>query len=1233
MAARIPEPLRPPTKPPTVAEMKRMREPPPAPLTPEQQAQIAEYQTQLAQHEKSISDVRTQLEKSQAELALMQKQYREYTQVKSAKFITLYLTRESGKRKEIETLQQMIGQLEQGYLIKSQEAIGYAKAVGETTRREAAREEIVIRPIRKEIQELKKAREDIIKKFGTTLTFKEAIQLTPIQRKALGITQKEIGQLAPKYAPPYAPPIEKAPPTLEITREGIYLPDIGVGYKVVPTKEPIEITPREIAIPELGTVWTRPEYRREIVAPPKIPEKPIYKKVWHTMADVYAGAVAYPYTYLGVWGEHVTRPTAWTAEEIEAEKKRLRELVPPPIVGIGGMFGIGAPPLAFERFKVGSIAAAMEMRRAGEEVLFTQEQLIKESDPVFKNIDKIDKEFRQELTGEEKIAIAFGADIGEIYKEKAKTAYELRVKKFNKEVTEIEKEIERVGIENISEKTRKKLDDLIVQEQILNAEYKLYDEKMSIEINKLKAMGFKVKISEEGIMNFKHPILEKKVAPVAIKLHQKFLDETGKATWRNYVLSGTYAAQKTAEMVAVGAGLGLTGLPAWAAGKIAALPTAARVGISVGMGIPLGVGAGLRIVRQYKVGDPFGVGKIAAVTAGVTTAGQVTGFVFGAKLGTAAYYRRIEERLLAGRYMEEPAIRKGILYKYKEATIAGRARQIGIRETRIKGTPYRIKTWIGIKGKYAAKIGKSKIEIRTMWVGKKPPGVQKYYYTRGEALEADRWVRARLYTKSPKAKFWTKQDVFIRRDILSREVFDLKDIVYPKGEILKYTHLIRLHGTPVKIKTPPKEIWTEAELFRFRFWKPERAVVEPWKWAEARPLEIAATKQIVLYGTPKGVKIYDKSGMYIKDLTKTEFESMAYSKGAANKLWKELLSKGVIAIKQNQLALFRSKGGRLLLTTPKPATVPKPTVDITAPPKTTLTISERGLISAHYQQFVPGIISDYHQMISPFIAPVSAGALGSLAAFDTRQVSQIKQDVKTREIQLIVPKEVPVVVTKEEAALTQPVAQIAGLVQQSITKQRLIPKQAVRLITPITPTVPTPTPTPLIPPIIPFWFPGEPYRKIMRTGYHTFVKSKGKYQKVTTAPMTMEGAKDVGARITDNTVSAMFKIEPIKKTKIMKGKRQMILKKFKEEELGKGDDYFKRFAHKFRSFMIRRGQKLEMQNKWIEKRGKRSDTPGEKEGLTVAAFRARERKRRMGLPVRKTKRKAPKDVKGFFGMR
>jgi hypothetical protein len=160
------------------------------------------------------------------------------------------------------------------------------------------------------------------------------------------------------------------------------------------------------------------------------------------------------------------------------------------------------------------------------------------------------------------------------------------------------------------------------------------------------------------------------------------------------------------------------------------------------------------------------------------------------------------------------------------------------------------------------------------------------------------------------------------------------------------------------------------------------------------------------------------------------------------------------------------------------------------------------------------------------------------------------------------------------------------------------------------------------------------YKKGEQVGYHTHVKEKGKYVKVTNKPHTKSGAIDVGARYTDNTLSATFKIEPIKRTKVIKGKKVKVMKVFKEKDLKKGDNYFTRNINKFRDYQVRKGREYKLDNKWIERQRHRADTPGEQRGLSVAKYRAEIAKNIRGIPTRKSKRRSRvRSPISFFGMR
>lgn len=186
------------------------------------------------------------------------------------------------------------------------------------------------------------------------------------------------------------------------------------------------------------------------------------------------------------------------------------------------------------------------------------------------------------------------------------------------------------------------------------------------------------------------------------------------------------------------------------------------------------------------------------------------------------------------------------------------------------------------------------------------------------------------------------------------------------------------------------------------------------------------------------------------------------------------------------------------------------------------------------------------------------------------------------------------------------------------------------------PTITTAPPSFIVPPVkggflFNFEFPGEDITKERAIGYHTYVKEKGKFSKVSDKPMTRKGAKSMGARFVDNTTAATFKIEPITVTRIVQGEKKEIPRNFAYGELDSGDGFFNSVAKKFRDYVIQKGRAKPIQNTWIEKKGKRADTSGEQRGLTVAKYKSEMKKKAMGVPLRKRKKQGG-NVKRFFGI-
>ena len=149
----------------------------------------------------------------------------------------------------------------------------------------------------------------------------------------------------------------------------------------------------------------------------------------------------------------------------------------------------------------------------------------------------------------------------------------------------------------------------------------------------------------------------------------------------------------------------------------------------------------------------------------------------------------------------------------------------------------------------------------------------------------------------------------------------------------------------------------------------------------------------------------------------------------------------------------------------------------------------------------------------------------------------------------------------------------------------------------------TPPPTKSITPL----FPEEiTYEEAERTGYNTYVKVKGKWKKISDKPLTKEAAKDLGARVVDNSVARSFKIEPIKEKKTVRGKVVEILKRFQKSELARGDNYFEIVKRDLRK-PIKKGMPKKVPV-WVEKSRAAINTLGEKKQLSAARYLAAKRK-------------------------
>ncbi len=105
-------------------------------------------------------------------------------------------------------------------------------------------------------------------------------------------------------------------------------------------------------------------------------------------------------------------------------------------------------------------------------------------------------------------------------------------------------------------------------------------------------------------------------------------------------------------------------------------------------------------------------------------------------------------------------------------------------------------------------------------------------------------------------------------------------------------------------------------------------------------------------------------------------------------------------------------------------------------------------------------------------------------------------------------------------------------------------------------------------------------------GYKPQAKSKGgKWITLSKEPMTRQSALSRASRASDETLSAQFRI-----------------KKVKGNVTNGIDNYFGVTQRKYRPYKIKKGKKIALHNQFIEKRGSRLDTRGEKKGIKLAKY-------------------------------
>lgn len=760
-----------------------------------------------------------------------------------------------------------------------------------------------------------------------------------------------------------------------------------------------------------------------------MPEKPLYKKVYHGALDIFGGA-----TY-GVWFDQFGRPTAHTPAEI---KEQAKETVKPSIKDIISY------PYYTTKIAVKSVISAFEFRKSGEVVLAKQQF----------QLSQIEKEI-------EKIG------------EKGKRVEEIPTKKLEEDIKKYEQDVEKFNIayegkELIQEDYEKALEEqktLTTQQTRLEArkshiqkQYDVYETQLKESGQKLREKGVTMDIGEKDI-TFKSDILEKKIAPLGVKLHASFLDPSGKASWKNILYGTTQVAHTTATAYVVGMGVGSTGILAKIGTRVATLPKATKILVSVGAGSLVTAGVGMKTYTAYQLGKIMGVGKISAVVGGLSATGQVVGFVAGGYHGTKLYYQRVEQQILAGKYTKSIAeAKEGAFLKYKGKVKGGITKQLGKYETTIKGTKYKIDTGIKIKGQYGSQSGMSKVKVYTKFLGKRPRGYPKEIISKGQMLETDKWLKLKFFTKAAKGKVWYKQEILMKRSLLEKLKVDVSTKPmfkgYTEAERLKFLTQVKLVGEPMKVAKLPKTFFKEGEMFRFFQWKGKGKIMQPWEWSEAKIHSIFGTKQYILYEPEKLAKFGKLPQLFTTDWKVQEFQSLSKTKGATTELLQAIL-KGKLAPLKTKLIM--DKSGRMFLTPQKLVTEPITKIKPIQPSVAAVVKTEvpvKSLISLQLKQIVPSLIAEQSLLVTPAVISISTATIGLKHLLGSR--AHLLQTPSIKNIARLKIETAPKV-TELTAQLQRSMLRMAGITKP-ITQPIAQPVIKPPILPPIPPIFPAPPP-------------------------------------------------------------------------------------------------------------------------------------------------------------------------------
>jgi len=132
-----------------------------------------------------------------------------------------------------------------------------------------------------------------------------------------------------------------------------------------------------------------------------------------------------------------------------------------------------------------------------------------------------------------------------------------------------------------------------------------------------------------------------------------------------------------------------------------------------------------------------------------------------------------------------------------------------------------------------------------------------------------------------------------------------------------------------------------------------------------------------------------------------------------------------------------------------------------------------------------------------------------------------------------------------------------------------------------------------VPPLISLPLPERDIKRKVQA-YYGYVKvdstkGKPKWKKVTPKKATKRAAVDYASEVVDKSLSARFKVSPVKRK--VKGKKKFVM--VEKQKLSQPTGYWEQNKKKFRTFKQRKGVRTKIPNQAIELQKYRLDTPGE----------------------------------------